>query len=48
MDEDDYDKFRIERVKVISEAGVGQAATTQEGDDTAPRRDLSRPEEDNE
>ena len=39
---------RAQRFKVISKLGVGLAATTQEGDDTAPRRDPTGPQEDNE
>ena len=38
---------RAKWFKVISKLGVGLAATTQEGDDTAPRRDPTGPQEDN-
>ena len=38
----------FKRFKVISKLGVGLAATTQECDDTAPRRDPTGPEDDNE
>ena len=35
-------------VQGVSKLGVGPAATTQEGDDTAPRRDPTGRQEDNE